>query len=501
MVLMEISDNTTLSIMATVLPTTNHRHIILEQINRIKISLEQETHWLKQLKNLVANSERTVKRLKKNLASCEAAVAIVPPAFINKCPPEILSMIFKFSIVGNPQNIQRLLLVCKRWHNFILQDPQMWNTIHIRVPNDEWDVESWALSTSSFVKCCLERSRSTLLDLELDFTYMRTSRQQLIDRLDATCGFETDDDGVLRDWLASLDYDDLLDHDDLIGSCGPEHAVDLIDELIGPAGEIMERWGSLKILFPTYFENETLLLGIWSKLIYPAANLSSIYLEELDHLDDADPDEGTFLVPYFPKITCLTISDLRNWDTRLSFIPASLQRLSAETNLEPAFLRQLARFNQLTCLTLRGIYRSRVDDGNHSTPHSISLPLLQELVFVGHFKGLETIQFNLPKLETLTLQWGYSPLTQPNVRPSRVRWEPSELIFPRAPDVKSYMRILLLHYTDSEDVCVPLSIKGIILDLLKELENEGTLPKTWRILSFHDDGLEIVENLTIQRNR
>jgi F-box-like len=470
-------------------------HETSDRIKQVQKLLDEEFERIKELKGLLTAAEKKVEGLQGELAKHQAANTPCP---INDCPPEILSMIFKLSIVGSPEYAAQLLLVCKEWYNLVINDPQMWNTISIYVPDEEWDILSWAETTSSFVTHCLERSGSARLNIELDFTCLQTTKKQLIDRMhegfwcipSSSSGSDVDHDFISA-YLGTLDYDHLIGNLDASYDCIPDHALDLIDELVGPEGEVIERWDSLIILFPT-LDHDVLTPMIWEKLVYPAPNLSCLHLIQFKPQSlYTGPLAEPLLVWQVPRIKQLKIKGLNDLGQCLSFDHASVESLSVEMTLGNDFSSQLGQFATLKSLTLSPDY-GMVETTSHDAPCSISLPRLQELVLDGVFDDLGGVEFNLPSLQRLVLKWGFGTSIPHNVRtvqPSQVQWAPDGFAYFRERTIEiapAAMRGFLLHYTNSENLSVPVLVKGILLDLLKELSADGVLPPSWRTVSFHD---------------
>jgi hypothetical protein len=239
--------------------TLEATHKTSDRIKQVQKRLDEEFERITELKSLLTAAEKQVERLQGELAEYQAADT---PSPINDCPPEILSMIFKLSIVGSPEYAAQLLLVCQEGYNLIINDLQMWKTISIYVPDEEWDILSWAESTRDFVTTCLERSGSARLNIELDFTCLQTTKKQFIDRMhEGFWGIPSSsrsdvDHDFISAYLGMLDYDPLIEGLDASFDCMPDHALDLIDDLVGSEGEVMERWDSFIISFPALDPNE-----------------------------------------------------------------------------------------------------------------------------------------------------------------------------------------------------------------------------------------------------
>lgn len=89
-----------------------------------------------------------------------------------------------------------------------------------------WDIRSWSRSTELYIKCCIERSRTTRLDIYLDFSYLHTTTRQLIEK---------------------LRYELLENNMDTDMACLPDRAIAIIEHLRGAHMEVVQRWESLVI--------------------------------------------------------------------------------------------------------------------------------------------------------------------------------------------------------------------------------------------------------------
>lgn len=482
------------------------RKDILGDIAETTQELTRQLARLEELKQLVLVTEQEIERLKGKLTQYESAKALSARP-INKCPPEILSIIFKYFILDHPSHVRRLLLVCRHWHNLIVQDPQMWSRIHIAIPEHEWNMKLWTKSMRPFISTCLERSRSAYLQVDLDFTNLQNPREQIKEKLyqgfwKSSNAAEFGDDDLLWEWLDELDYDDLLDDEDFIEKCVPEHVFGLMDFIVGPKGRNMERWQSLKMEFPTTSE---LASSLWYKLLHPTPNLPNIHFTQLDHLRDWGSNDS---LPFFASTQCATVSDVGNWRMFSRMFSTLLRELTAEISSELGFFRGVAGFINLTKLCVRTPYGTRFDSDEDMGPCTIFLPVLQEFRLIGSFSSdLEKIDFRFPALKDFVLEWSPALVSKPwlpVVQPKRLRWtvdgRRSERIKEAAEGV---LRDLLLRYTNTKELCVPASMKTVLLGLLEELSGAGTLPDSWEMISFHDtsDALEALQIRDVIGNR
>lgn len=90
-------------------------------------------------------------------------------------PPELLTAILLLVCDGRPDTMCKLALVSCVWRSFVSEEPQLWTRIIIddhlyRLGGSASDdLQSRRERTIRFVKCCISRSKSALLDITLDW--------------------------------------------------------------------------------------------------------------------------------------------------------------------------------------------------------------------------------------------------------------------------------------------------------------------------------------------
>lgn len=459
------------------------------KVKHIQSLLEREIERVNELKRLLATAEQEVERLKRELAECQQATS---SAVISNCPSEILSMIFELSISDGRDVVQigRLLLVCKHWHAVVINDPYIWNRIHISVPV-QWDIRSWSRSTESYIKCCIERSRNSRLHINLNFSGLYTIRQQIAERVQY--GFlnlsPIAQSGVslISEWLEDLDYEPLEGNIGTDMECLPHHAIDLIGHL-STRLEVVRRWESLVIHAPSDVD---LLKDIWELVSPGGVNLSQIHLNGWNWQDlperYCELEEDTPLLT-IPHVKDLKIESLTSCYYLLSFDPSSLRKLCVCLESHEEFFVQMARFEQLTTLILITEPWHAPVDPNLSP--RISLRKLQELVVTvkRDVKDLESVRFDSPNLNRLVIETLIvEPLaTRLRVQPREVRWVPD---YPHSEILSvahTVIRDFLLHYSDSETLSIPAFLKEIALETLKELVADQLLPPKWKTILLHE---------------
>jgi hypothetical protein len=468
---------------------------ILHKIVEMTILLEIQERRVEKLKQRLENAQTECDRLKDQLEMYQNATN---PGPITKCPAEVLSMIFKHFIKGDPTHVRRLLLVCRYWHDLVVEDPQMWNVIKLSIPEDCWDMSSWADSASVYLMRCVELSRPASLDIELDFQHLRSTDFQLASRLKfgfqelpsvVDSGF---DFNLITKWANSLEYHDLSHHEELTMSCYPEYALDVIDELTGPEGRSAERWKSLKVIFPNYYET----LTIWKLLTYHSfPNLVWVSLENLWHYGQ-DPMQAPDLAR-FPVLEHLEM-DGDCYQIILPLLPRSLHTLSLHGCFERQCVYHLSRLSQLRILKMQVEAPPKYGTRNTYIGSNLSLPLLQELHITGDFNHLVPVELDLPSLRLVQIHysgWECIATNLPRLKPLQLR----SVINSGDSNyhAKRLLRLLLLHFAGIKDLIVASQRKEILLDLVQELSLEGLLPAAWETLTLHDND-QIVEVIEIR---
>ncbi|KIM30423.1 hypothetical protein M408DRAFT_328024 [Serendipita vermifera MAFF 305830] len=138
---------------------------------------------------------------------------------------------------------------------------------------------------------------------------------------------------------------------------------------------------------------------------------------------------------------------------------------------------------------------------------TISLPVLQEFQLIGNFSVvIEETDFRFPTLKDFVLEWSPALVSKPwlpAVQPKRLRWNVDRRSKRIKEVAEGVLRDILLRYTNTKELCVPASMKTVLLGLLEELSGSGTIPDSWEMISFHDtsDALEALQMRDVIGNR
>ena len=473
---------------------------IPNKIGEIRHQLAAQERLLEELKRSLEAAQCKYDRLKNKLAAYQSSTSV------QGFPPEILSIIFGFTLSENPKHISRLLPVCRDWYEILVNHPQMWNVIQLEVPDDCWDILSWVEGARAYVRRCLELSHSTLLEVSLDFKLLQTIREQLISRLHS--GFYNlpktmrtkPDHYLLSSFLGSLDYWELENDHDTIMECQPEHILDLIDDLV----RCSHRWKSLHVNFPS---DKRMAEEVRRRVVGPWPNLTRLSFNDPHNLEQFLERTSPLCLP---ELGHLSLSTYGGDSRPLQHFPPSLYSISILTIVDAKFVRILSRFTQLRKLELINIgwaHEMRLD-----IVDTLSLPLLEELTLNNGFRPVNTVQFHLPRLARLVVAWSWRAVqeTIPVLNPSHVYWKASWCIWtehdiPSTPGdfqvAKVFLKKILLQFTRTQDLNVPAYMRDILFTLVRELASWECLPSAWQTMSFHrgQESVEIVEIKSILR--
>jgi F-box-like len=454
---------------------------LLKSMEKAQIRIENLSQQLN-----TAKSEYT--RLKIEWKAYKASIAP-----IRTCPPEVLSIIFHLYLRENPRLVRRLLLVCKEWYSLVVNDPRMWNRIPVTIP-DEWDVESTAVPIERRIKCCLQRSGTLLLELELNLGSLRSAEDTIIEKIRT---FLTDDVSAhdlatwdtIYEWSQGLDLDELMTSPLIATTYTPKSIFDIVRQLIGDTGEIMARWGSLKLHLPE--PDMQVVMDIWQIFAWPAPNLSRMVIRCSEDMGDY-PDE---LAVGFPDISSLKHLDIFDTES-LEFLKlesSSLESLVIYRGVHYWNSIGLARFTQLQRLEVTDLH------GNfeHVERFTIHLPKLRHLILNGDVKNLDAVNFRVPVLHALDLvrggHDGFHPLPKlqslhvrwETVRTRRILWSPTQLL--------EEMKRILVQFDNAVKFTINEFARSALMETVQSLYANGELPSALETIVVEElDGEETI---------
>jgi hypothetical protein len=92
----------------------------------------------------------------------------VPP--IHRCPDEVLYLIFEQCVTPSYYHrfIRRLLLVCKRWYDIVINRAKLWAQVEIV----SWDLFDFSIPNSQlpYISTCMVRSKDVPMEATVDLS-------------------------------------------------------------------------------------------------------------------------------------------------------------------------------------------------------------------------------------------------------------------------------------------------------------------------------------------
>jgi len=95
-----------------------------------------------------------------------------------KCPEEVILMVFQMYTEKNSSFATHLLPVCHRWHPIAVNAPALWNHINVRL-GGTWDVKAEAKLVTRMINTCLKHSASMPLHITLDCQDLESEKSRL----------------------------------------------------------------------------------------------------------------------------------------------------------------------------------------------------------------------------------------------------------------------------------------------------------------------------------
>lgn len=184
--------------------------------------------------------------LEQEVARMIQYILIGPQEPIEKLPTELWVDIFEIVVRSRPMHINRLMLVCRSWHQIIISTPLLWSTIHIMVPRMTEKITQCA----RYCALCVERSSNYPLEISIEYPALDTTDIR-IERL--LQSYATDFSAEVHRSMLSKDPPDHWEYTQR-RKYNPFYKVEIfrclepLDVLTGPAYSVMERWKSFSLL-------------------------------------------------------------------------------------------------------------------------------------------------------------------------------------------------------------------------------------------------------------
>ena len=339
---------------------------------------------------------------------------------IQDCPYEILTDVFLCYLEDQTSKIDHLLLVCRGWNHFVTQTSLFWTQIKVLIRP--------CAPPRALVKRSVERSGECLLDIEF------------------TC-------------------------DEYSSRTVPEFDQDLWFEALGSLRENSHRWRTLRIELPNY---RLLSLAICQIFVGTASNLVEFSVEGFNWRS-----QQHFRFTNLPKLKSLKIgSGFAFKEMATKFVFSSLQSLvldlhglecwNGDTTITN-WAEHISNIHSLLSLEMRNTGWAQLPVANTS---QIKLLRLQRLT-ICDVKHIDQVQFDLPSLQTLTLDCALFSWHLPRVQPAEFIWRSKGKELEIRKNVKEFLENAILRYKCSALFVVPHWSREELFDAVRELRAKG----------------------------
>jgi hypothetical protein len=369
--------------------------------------------------------------------------------FIHRCPTEILILIFEYSIAKNHSRIRSLLVICRRWYHIVMDTPTLWATIQI--------TKSDLKSHDVYIAACNERSRSALMDIDLDFTEFPSHREYTRRKIGTLLRTICDP----REELPMRRYEMEIEFE-----FPPPEYVRQVQELLsclsGPVGEHRRRWRSLSWILP----NSRIIASI----LYSSFQGVTPHLKKLQIL--GGPGDFQPHVPpqqrfQAPNLQYLQIPAAASISQFVGFA-GSLRELDITLFGD---IRSISSFQLLKVLKIRAsMFRSTtIQPSIISLPHLITFTLTEEIDI------LRPLQLDFPALQNLNIRTvcaeDFGKFRQ--LSPLHINWDDDGFRWGHA---KERTETILRMSSKLLTLTVPASQAQITWTIVKQYQSEGHIP-------------------------
>lgn len=444
---------------------------------------------LKQLRQKIRDLQEEVANLEAQLVSEGVTVFR-----IQTLPSEILSMIFSQYLLNNPRLIRRLLFVCRRWYNIVVNDPTLWTVITLNIKHNEKDLEEMAYQLEPYVKACLKHSAKLLLDVEINCASLRSWRQQLDDTLLSALMdyFPHANDYILTDWVNGQDwyhFAQSLDEGDMPGHYS--HFMGLLDCL--NSNDIKNRFGSLNIILPDDADDDDISAEVLQNVTGSMPNLRVLSLAG-GTIQDRRPVFKNLL-----SLRSLQFSDHGTFEL-IDPLPLRLHRLDFCERWSDKTVPILNSFKDL--VTLKVHFESSQYLFPEDQFAALNLHKLESVHLAGWLEPTRSVAFHFPALKHLHLKrLSTNPILDrlPEIRASHVHLS---IIRPFTPAdkeaLKKYLEQALDQYSFCTHIYVPAFAKHLCIGVIRQLKDKGSLNIALKALVLEPDFNEVEETIDIE---
>ncbi|KIM32556.1 hypothetical protein M408DRAFT_183049 [Serendipita vermifera MAFF 305830] len=445
-------------------------------------ALQYQNNLVEELQFRLNAVQRERDRLEKEIDEYRMSAQ----SYIRKCPKEILMILFEFYTLENPRVVRRLLLVCKEWYQLAVSMPRLWNRIPINIDH-VWDVTFSCNDISRRVEICLQRSGSLPLELDLDFTNFESSGAKICEKIIDSFQGSNADSWNIREWAYGLSTES-IEGFEVLPVCHPQHVFALVEQLAGKTGDVMRRWGSLRLVLPG---DGNLAAMVWKHLVYPTPHLSRMDLNGTHGLTLVHGNHDFVGFPDLRALRHLGLDDLEDLDS-LRLEVSSLS--SFVVRYVQGDISSLSRLANLHTLTLVGGYGVPSDVPVQQT--TLSLPRLRNLSVQWVIEGIQDIQFNIPKLECFDIFCPFLRLPRKanyaRIQTERLSWRFDEIGLSSNWEDKikvktsfsSEIRSILTSYPNTSYFTFSSTFKGVVIEILRESNVNSALSSALRAVTF-----------------
>jgi hypothetical protein len=188
---------------------------------------------------------------------------------------------------------------------------------------------------------------------------------------------------------------DVLDASDFTVKCLPSHIFEAIEQLTGKEGEVMERWGSLRLSLPP--SEEGLAERVWQLFNFPSPRLTRLTVTVYGFINDyPDIEEMTGAFPDLSGLKHLDVETLYIFKS-LALDHISIESLVLHQGVVAWPFFQLSKFTNLQTLVIHPGF----DLSNPSDKFDVTLPALKEISFIGNVRHLRDVRFHIPVLQDI----------------------------------------------------------------------------------------------------
>lgn len=402
---------------------------------------------------------------------------------IHGLPDEILSQIFE-TYTDDPSETRCsklgiLLLVCKRWHDLVMNSPLLW--AHIEIDKDCEPFEFGGSPITAYVEACISRSQGIPLDMDLALQNCDSSayiKAGLFDRAKAIVDENFHQEIHRQIYKNAWHYTSSR----FVIQFGR-----FFDSLFGDDGQHLRQCHRLVIRLPVH---EEIARTIWARMRSNMSNLTSLTLLDIPALWSTDDTLAQVNLPRVKYLEAKGRYFTIAYPTKLFSISSTkLEHFSTTIDYSMTHLEDLSSFQGLRSLRL-DCWRIATEEDDAPT-FSFHLPHLHELSINGHFTHLRKLHFDFPALNILRVYVGDEHQRLPALSPECIEWR---LRRPVSLQTQTYLiQDFLLLSKKIRKIQIPKLQRGAVLEQVRQYRAKGAIPLLSRIIvAENDHELEVI---------